>query len=43
MNVTAFGDNRCQYMETISGGSGAVSCLSSVLLTGFLDVTGLYE
>lgn len=43
MNITAFGDNRCQYVETISGGSGAVSCFSSVLLTEFLDVTGLYE
>lgn len=37
MNITAFGDARCQYVETISGGSGAVSCLSSVLLTEFLD------
>ncbi|XP_068721717.1 5-oxoprolinase-like isoform X2 [Montipora capricornis] len=23
MNITAFGDDRCQYVETISGGSGA--------------------
>ena len=39
MNITAFGDDRCQYVETISGGSGAVSCSSffSFLLTEFLD------
>lgn len=25
MNITAFGDQHRQYIETISGGSGAVS------------------
>ena len=25
MNITAFGDALCQYIETISGGAGAVS------------------
>ena len=27
MNITAFGDAICQYIETISGGAGAVSLI----------------
>lgn len=28
MNITAFGDDLSQYIETISGGAGAVSFFS---------------
>ena len=31
MNVTSFGDDELQYVETISGGAGAVSVFSCLI------------
>lgn len=43
MNITAFGDGRCQYIETLSGGSGAVSVCVIYVLIQFSAVIGLHE
>ena len=44
MNITAFGGDDYQYIETISGGSGAVSRFTILIqFNSFTCMAGLHE